>query len=109
MGGLDLNRLGFTLVIYSKNGVFGVLIMSVTVSIKVKRELIELAEKMIRYGLAKSRSNAFNLMIEKGLEWVKKEVEFWDKVYEKVKELEKKKVRLEHGKLNELLAEDRAR
>ncbi len=83
--------------------------MSVTISIKVKRELVELAEKMVKYGLAKSRSNAFNLMIEKGLEEIKKEVGFWDRVYEKVKELEKKKVRLEHGKLNELLVEDRAR
>ena len=81
--------------------------MSVAISIKVKRELVELAEKMVKFDLAKSRSNAFNLMIEKGLEEIKKEVEFWDKVYRKVKELEKKKVRLEHGKLNELLAEDR--
>ena len=81
--------------------------MSVKISIEVKRELVELAEKMIKYGLAKSRSNAFNLMIEKGLEEIKKEVEFWDKVYRKAKELEKKKVRLEHGKLNELLTEDR--
>ncbi len=83
--------------------------MSVTISIKVKRELVELAEKMVKYGLAKSRSNAFNLMIEKGLAEIRKEVEFWDKVYRKAKELEKKKVRLEHGKLNELLTEDRER
>ena len=39
----------------------------------------------------------------------KEEAEFWDKVYKKAKELEVKKVRLEHGRLNELLAEDRAR
>jgi len=83
--------------------------MSVTISIKVKKELVELAEKMIKYGLAKSRSNAFNLMNERGLEHVKKEVEFWDKVYKKARELEAKKVRLEHGRLTELLAEDRAR
>ncbi len=82
-------------------------LLSVTVSIRVKRELVELAEKMIEYGLAKSKSNAFNLMIEKGLKSIKKEVEFWDKVYEKVQELKKKRVRLEHGKLSELLAEDR--
>ena len=81
--------------------------MSVTVSIKVKKELLKLAEKMVKYGIAKSRSHAFNLMIEKGLEAIKKEVEFWDRVYKKAEELKRKKIRLEHGKLNELLSEDR--
>lgn len=82
--------------------------MSVTISIKVRKELVELAEKMVKYGLAKSRSNAFNLMIERGLEHVRKEVEFWDRVYEKAKELGVKKIRLEHGGLNALLEGDRA-
>ena len=39
--------------------------MSITVSIKVRREVVELANKMVRLGLAKSRSHAFNIMIEK--------------------------------------------
>ena len=83
--------------------------MSVTVSIKVKKELVELADKMVKYGLAKSRSNAFNIMIEKGVKKVKEEVDFWDKVHEKAEELKKKKVKLKHGKLNEILSEDRQR
>jgi hypothetical protein len=48
--------------------------MSVTVTIKVRRELVELADKMISYGLAGSRSHAFNIMIEKGLKEVLGEV-----------------------------------
>ncbi len=30
--------------------------MSITVSIKVRKEIVEIAEKMVRYGIAKSRS-----------------------------------------------------
>jgi len=48
--------------------------LSVTVSIKVRKEVIELADKMVRLGLA--RSCAFNIIIEKGLKEVLKEVEF---------------------------------
>jgi len=40
--------------------------VSVTVSIKVRKELIELADKMVKYGIVKGRSQAFNMMIEKG-------------------------------------------
>ena len=40
--------------------------MSVTVSIKVRREIVELADKMVGLGLARSRSHAFNIMIERG-------------------------------------------
>jgi len=81
--------------------------MSVTVSIKVKKELLELADKMVKYGLAKSRSNAFNIMIEKGIKKVREEIEFWDSIYKKAEELEEKNVRLRHGKLNKILEEDR--
>jgi hypothetical protein len=35
--------------------------MRISVSIKVRREL---AAKMVRYGIARSRSHAFNVMIE---------------------------------------------
>ena len=34
--------------------------LSVTVSIKVRREPVEIADKMVRYGVARSRSHAFN-------------------------------------------------
>jgi len=39
---------------------------------------VELADKMVRYGIARSRSHAFNIMIEKGLSEVLKEVENWE-------------------------------
>jgi len=83
--------------------------MSVTVSIKVRRELVELADKMVRYGIARSRSHAFNIMIERGLSEVLKEVRFWDQVYEKVKEFEEKDYRIRHGGLTKLLEEDRGK
>jgi metal-responsive CopG/Arc/MetJ family transcriptional regulator len=83
--------------------------MSVTVSIKVRRELAELADKMVKYGIARSRSHAFNIMIEKGLAEVLKEVEFWEGVYRRVEELERQGFRLRHGGLSELLSKERRR
>jgi metal-responsive CopG/Arc/MetJ family transcriptional regulator len=83
--------------------------VSVTVSVKVRKELMDLADKMVRYGLAKSRSHAFNIMIEKGLSKVVEEVEFWDSAHERVEELKKTNFRIRHGHLKELLEEDRAR
>jgi hypothetical protein len=83
--------------------------MSVSVSIKVRREIVELADKMVRYGLARSRNHAFNVLIEKGLAEVRREVEFWESVYRRVEELKKRGFKLSHGGLNELLAEDRER
>ena len=49
-------------------------------SIRVRRELVELANKMIRYSITRSRSHAFNIMIEKGLAEVAREVEYWDNI-----------------------------
>jgi len=43
--------------------------MSVTISVKVKREVAELADRMVKYGLARSRSHAINIMIERGITW----------------------------------------
>jgi hypothetical protein len=51
-----------------------------TVSIRVRREVVELADKMVRYELARSRSHAFNILIERGLSEVVKEVGFWKEV-----------------------------
>ncbi len=78
-------------------------------SIKVRREIVELADKMVRYGLARSRNHAFNILIERGLSEVKREVEYWENVYRRVGELKRKGVKLSHGGLNELLARDRQR
>ncbi|MEM2008672.1 MAG: hypothetical protein QXK50_05795 [Ignisphaera sp.] len=83
--------------------------MAVSVSIKVRRELVELADKMVKYGIARSRSHAFNIMIEKGLAEVTREVEYWDSIYRKVEELEKQGYKLRHGGLNQVLQEERAR
>jgi predicted nucleotidyltransferase len=80
----------------------------VTVSIKVRKELVELADKMIKLGLVKSKSHAFNIMIERGLKEVLKEVEFWENMYRDVEELKKQNFVLRHGNLNKLLEEDRA-
>jgi len=83
--------------------------MSVTISIKVRRGIAELADKMVKYGLARSKSHAFNTMIEKGLNEVLKEVKLWDHAYEKVKEFEERDYKLKHGGLTKLLEEDRAK
>jgi len=83
--------------------------MSVTVSIKVRREVMELVEKMVKYGIARSRSHAFNIMIERGIREVLQEVEFWDRLYEKVRELERAGYKLKVGGLMELLEEGRGR
>ncbi|MEM4570791.1 MAG: hypothetical protein QXE66_05745 [Desulfurococcaceae archaeon] len=83
--------------------------MSVSVSIKVRRELVELADKMVKYGIARSRSHAFNIMIEKGLAEVTREVEYWDSIYRRVEELEKQGYKLRHGGLNQVLQEERTR
>ncbi|HEW93285.1 hypothetical protein DRN84_02760 [Candidatus Geothermarchaeota archaeon] len=83
--------------------------MPVTVSIKVRKEIVELAEKMVRYGIARNRSHAFNILIERGLNEVRMEVEFWDNVYKKADELLKKGYRVRHGGLNKLLEENRSR
>ena len=81
--------------------------VSVSVTIKVRREIVELAEKMVRYGIARSRSHAFNLMIEYGLGRVVEEVRFWEKLHEGVEELKRRRYRISHGGLSRLLMEGR--
>ena len=83
--------------------------MSVTISVKVKREVAELADRMVKYGLARSRSHAINIMIERGITYAKEEVERWERTYEKVKELREKRFRIRRGDLWKLLEEDRSR
>ena len=62
--------------------------------IKVRKELVELASKMIRYGIARSRSHAFNIMIERGLKEVLKEVRFWTKYMRKLRNLKRRIIKL---------------
>ena len=51
-----------------------------SILIKVRRELVELANRMVELGLARSRFHAFNIMIEKGLRRVVEGVELWEGV-----------------------------
>ncbi len=81
--------------------------MSVSVTIKVRREIVEIADKMVKYGLARSRSHAFNILIERGLNSVLREIEFWDSVYKKVEEYKRKNYVISHGGLSKLLKEER--
>jgi hypothetical protein len=60
---------------------------------------------MVRYELARSRSHAFNILIERGLSEVVKEVGFWEEVYRDVEELEKSGFKISHDGLNRLLDE----
>ncbi|MEM2292996.1 MAG: hypothetical protein QXX41_06935 [Nitrososphaerota archaeon] len=78
-------------------------------SIRVRRELVELANKMIRYSITRSRPHAFNIMIEKGLAEVAREVEYWNNIYRRVEELKKQRYKLRHGGLNQILQEGRTR
>jgi len=80
-----------------------------TVSLRVRKEIIELVEKMVRCGLAKDRSHALNILIERGLGEVQKEVEFWERVNKELEKLRKTKPRIRHGKLTDLIEEERRR
>ena len=68
---------------------------------------MRLADKMVKYGLAKSRSHAFNILIEKGLSEVLREVEFWEQTYGDVEELEKSGLKIAHGGLSKMLEDER--
>ena len=82
--------------------------MSVSVTIRVKKELVELANEMVKLGLARSRSHAFNKMIVNGLKKTKEEVEHWKKVMKTAEELKRKGYKIEHGGLSSLLEEERS-
>jgi hypothetical protein len=83
--------------------------MSTVVSVRIKKRVLELIDKMVKYGLAKSRNHAFNILIEKGLESLKDEILYWDNVYKQVDELIKKGFKIKHGRLNKILEEVRSR
>jgi hypothetical protein len=83
--------------------------MSTTVSIRVKKKVLELVDKMVKYGLARSRNHAFNILIEKGLENLKDEILYWASIYTQVDELVKKGFKIKHGGLNKILEEARGR
>ncbi|ACP37730.1 hypothetical protein [Saccharolobus islandicus] len=57
--------------------------MSVVITIKVDKRISELIEKMISLGIAKTKNEAVNLLIEYG----RNEIEKWINKEEKVEEL----------------------
>ncbi len=81
----------------------------ITVSIKVRKEVVDLADKMVRLGLARSRSHAFNMMIEKGLDKIREEVGFWEDTLTRLEDLSRSGYRVRHGGLSSLLEEGRSR
>ena len=84
-------------------------IMTIPVTIKLKKDIVELAEKMVKYGVAKSRSHAIRLMIEHGIEKVTKELEFWESLRRGVEKLKRSNYRISHGGLSALLNEERSK
>ncbi len=82
--------------------------MSVPVTIKVKKEVVELADEMVKHGLAKSRSSAFNIIIERGLQSAMEELEYWKGIRERVDEIKRKGIRIARGDLTGLLEEERS-
>ncbi len=62
----------------------------VAVSIKVKLEIVEIADEMVKLGIARSRNHAFNLMIEMGLPKALEIIERKRKVMKLVKEFMEK-------------------
>ncbi|GBC71202.1 hypothetical protein HRbin02_00981 [Candidatus Calditenuaceae archaeon HR02] len=94
---------------YLYHSIRGYTIVSHPITIKVKTEVLELAEKMVRYGIARSRSHAINLMIERGMEKAVDEVKFWEDLHNGVERLRRSGYRIRHGGLGEILREGRAK
>jgi len=61
-----------------------------TVTIKVRKEIAELVDEMIKLGIVENKNQAYNMLIEKGLKEVKKIVEREKKVEKLVEEFMKK-------------------
>jgi len=63
--------------------------LSVVVSIRVGRDIVVLADEMVRYGMASSRSEALRLLLEAGVEGVRRELERRRRVEELVERFER--------------------
>ncbi len=62
--------------------------MSKVVGVRVSHRILAIAEKMVRLGLAKSRNDALNILLERGVKDILPEIRKTMKVEEKVKEYE---------------------
>ena len=81
----------------------------VAVTLKVRREVVELAEEMVRLGIARSRNHAFNIMIEVGLREAQRLVERKRAVKRLVKEFMEKGVPYENLPTARDVEEERSR
>jgi len=63
--------------------------LSIVVSIHVKRDIVLLVDEMVRYGMASSRSEALQLLLEAGVKAVREELERRKRIRELVELFEK--------------------
>ncbi len=63
--------------------------MSVVVSIRVSRRVLDVVEEMIRRGMASSRNEALNILIARGIEVVQRELARRRRVEELVRMFER--------------------
>ncbi|AAY79738.1 hypothetical protein [Sulfolobus acidocaldarius] len=75
------------------------------VTIKVNDDINEVAEEMIRLGIARSKNEAFNIMIRKGLNEVKRIVDKRKKVNELVERWQREGLPIELPNSNKIIAD----
>ncbi len=63
--------------------------MSKVVGVRVSHKILAIAEKMVRLGLAKSRNEALNILLERGAKEILSEIRKAVDVEKKVEEYEK--------------------
>lgn len=68
---------------------WGWAVLSVVVSLHVRRDIVLLADEMVRYGMASSRDEALRLLLEAGVEVVRRELERRKRVEELVERFER--------------------
>jgi len=73
--------------------------------------LRRLSEEMVKYGLAKDILHALNELSEAKLsdEEIEEQVSFWERMEREVEDLLKIGYRIYHGRLSDILKEERAR
>lgn len=63
--------------------------MSRVVGVRVSQRILAIAEKMVRLGLAKSRNEALNILLERGAREMLLEIRRSMKIEEKIEEYER--------------------
>ncbi|AHC50820.1 VapB-type antitoxin [Sulfolobus acidocaldarius SUSAZ] len=75
------------------------------VTIKVNDDINEVAEEMVRLGIARSKNEAFNIMIRKGLNEVKRIVDKRKKVNDLVERWQREGLPIELPNSNKIIAD----